>query len=139
MHKTTYDSVGTLTFCFDKKAYSTSGSVMFTARQGEKTSSPAELPAPVSKAPEDPNGSVRLNARQNEYIISAIDEHVRANTAFRIKANFKNASTGEVTSWDISVNAKRVENPADSDTRQFTFYSGFSSEYPVGAIDLTRC
>ncbi len=139
MHKTTYDSVGTVTFCFDKTAYSASSSVTFTARQGEKASSPAERPVPVSEAPEDPNGLLHLNARENEDIIGAIDEHVRADMAFRIKANFKNARTGEITSWDISINPKRVETPSDSDTRRFTFYSGFSSEYPVGTIDLTRC
>ncbi len=139
MDKVTYDSVGTLTLCFNKAAYSTLGSVTFTVRHGVNVSSSGERPAPVAAAPEDPNGVLRLGPHENASIIAAIDERIRADTAFRIKANFKNAQTEEVTSWDISVNAKRVEQTPDSPAQQFAFYSGFSSEYPVGAIDLTRC
>ncbi len=139
MHEATYDSVGTLTFCFDTTAYTAPGTVTFAARQGASASPSTERPAPVRNAPEDPNGMLRLNPREDPRLMSAIDEHIRADKAFRIKARFKSSHTGEITSWDITVNVQRVNDISDSTTRQFTFYSGFSSEYPVGAIDLTKC
>ncbi len=139
MDKVTYDNVGPLTFCFDKSSYTAQGSATFSVRHGSKLTSPAERPSPVSKAPEDPNGMLRLNARKHENIARAIEEHIRAEQAFRIKAKFKNTQTGEITSWDISVNARHVQSALNSDTTQFAFFSGFSSEYPVGTIDLTQC
>ncbi len=134
MHETTYDSVGTLTFCFDTTAYTGSAAVTFKVRQGDNASSPAERSSRVPAAPEDPTGLLHLNVRENQRIASAIDECIRSDTAFRIKGNFKNLRSGAVTPWIITLSATRVENVSDSDTQQFTFYSGFSSEYPAVVV-----
>ncbi len=134
-----YESVSELTFCLDDTPYTAPASVIFTARQEQKVESPSERPMPVLEAPEDPNGLLRLNVREHRDLASAIDEHIRADTAFRIKANFKNVRTGEVTLWSITVNVKPTDRTPDSDTREFTFYSGDSFEYPIGSFDLKKC
>ncbi len=139
MHYVRYESVSELTFCLDDTPYTAPASVIFTARQEQKVESPSERPMPVRGAPEDPNGLLRLNVREHRDLMRAIDKYIHADMAFRIKANFKNSRTGEVTLWSINVNVKPTERTPARDTQEFTFYSGDSSEYPVGSFDLTKC
>ncbi len=82
---------------------------------------------------------IRLNVSEHQAIIRAINDCINADSAFFVRGNFKNCDTGEVTSWVITVHATKVDNEPSRDTVQYSFFSGFSSEYPVGTVNLVQC
>ncbi len=139
MQRERYESVGNLTFCFDKVPRTTAGTVTFAVRQGREGPSLATPSMSKIEAPEDPNGLIRLRTSEDDHIIRAIGERIRADSSFLVRGRFKNVDTGAVTAWTFLAHVTRKHDGDGGNTVTYSFFSGFSSEYPTDTADLTQC
>jgi hypothetical protein len=146
MQDRVFESSGDVTICLNEVPHAGRGTVNFTVRHDELSSSNFEEPMARVSGLEDAYGVISLDSQRNEELIHKLNQYFVAKQRLTLKGEFKDTLTGTVTVWMLEVQLSK-RNVSSSGQERTTIYgttiyefnSALASKGLTGAHDVKRC
>ena len=141
MQERVFESVGVVIFCLNEIAHAGHGTVNFTVRQDELSSSDFEEPRARVSGLEDTYGVISFDSQRNKELIYKLNKYFVAKQRFTLKGEFKDRLTGTVVAWmlEVQLSKRTASSSGQERTTTYEFDSALASKHLTGAHDIKRC
>jgi hypothetical protein len=141
MQERVFESVGDVTLCLNEVPHAGRGTVNFTIRQDELSTSNFDEPRARVSGLEDVYGAISFNCQRNKELIYKLNDYFVAKQRLTIKGEFKDMLTGAVAAWMLEVQLSKRNSSSSGQERIITyeFGSALASKHLTGAHDVKRC
>jgi|SRR5665647_990622 len=141
MQENVFESVGDVVFCLNEVPHAGHGTVNFTVRQDELSSSDFEEPRARVSGLEDAYGVISFDSQRDKELIYKLNKYYVAKQSLTLKGEFKDRLTGTVMAWmlEVQLSKRNASSSGQDGTTTYEFYSALVSKHLTGAHDVKRC
>jgi hypothetical protein len=141
MHERVFESVGDVTFCLNEVPHAGCGTINFTVRHDELSSSNFEEPMARVSGLDDVYGVISFDNQRNKELIYKLNKYFVAKQRLTLKGEFKDRLTGTVTAWmlEVQLSRRNASSSGQERTTTYEFDRALASKGLTGAHDIKRC
>jgi hypothetical protein len=141
MQERVFESVGDVIFCLNEVPHAGRGTINFTVRHDELSSSNFEEPMARVSGLEDVYGVISFDSQRNKELIYKLNKYFVAKQRLTLKGEFKDRLTGTVTAWmlEVQLSRRNASSSGQERTTTYEFDRALASKGLTGAHDIKRC